>query len=301
MRVRNTTLVQRNFEEATHPLLEIPHTVGALTERNISSIDWKTQTFFPRHKKFTSDLVGISQDGDIIHIEQETSPGSDFSFRMIEYATLISVAFNLKKRLFQYAYYTGDEPRKTEVVEHRMGWFHHQFFFMDAGSAEVCERLLKGPLPTAVLALLVRKQDLAERYSKVIVERLAKLRPDERPSIIAHCMRVASLRGRGDLFETILMGKLKYDPTLFNNPVAEAAVKDALSGWLPDAVAGLSFSISPDLNEYILNDMSGWEITEFLKHAKVFRTQDELMKTLGLEWVRETSELDNHIDYDNGI
>ncbi|CDZ31234.1 Hypothetical protein, partial CDS, partial [Neorhizobium galegae bv. officinalis] len=123
--------------EATHPLLEEAATVSALTERNITAIDWKKQTFFPRHKKFSSDLVGFTQDGDIIHIEQETSPGSDFFYRMIEYATLISVEFDLKRRLFQYAYYTGDEPRKTELIEHNMGWFGHRFFFMDAGSEEV--------------------------------------------------------------------------------------------------------------------------------------------------------------------
>ncbi|KJF74648.1 hypothetical protein [Agrobacterium arsenijevicii] len=301
MQIKNTTLAQRNFEEATHPILEIPATVSALTERDVSAIDWKKQTFFPRHKKFSSDLVGFTQDGDIIHIEQETSPENDFSIRMVEYATLISVAFDLKKQLYQYAYYTGDKPRKTEVIEHNMGWFRHRFFFMDAGSEEVCLRLIKKPLPTAVLSLLVRNYDLAERYSEAIVERIGKLPFEERQPIIEHCIRVSSLRGRRNLFETILMCKLNYDPTLFNNPAAEAAVKDALSGWLPDAVAGLSFAISSNLNHYIINDMSGWEIAEFLKHARSFSSQDDLMTTLGLEWEADILETDTETGYDNGM
>ncbi len=301
MRIKNTTLVQRNFEEATHPLLEKPVTVSALTERNITAIDWKKQTFFPRHKKFSSDLVGITQDGDIIHIEQETSPGSDFSYRMIEYATLISVEFDLKRRLFQYAYYTGDEPRKTEFIEHNMGWFQHRFFFMDAGSEEVCQRLIKKPLPTAVLSLLVRNYDLAERYSEAIVERIGKLSPQDRPPIIAHCMQVSSLKGRRNLFETILMGKLKYDPTLFKNPEAEAAVRDALIGLLPDAVSQLPFAISPTLEDYILNKMSGWEMSEFLKCRSSLSSQDDLMKTLGLEWVQKTQDSHVQTGYNNGM
>ncbi|KAA9387714.1 hypothetical protein [Neorhizobium galegae] len=301
MALKNTTLIQRNFEEATHPILELLPTVNALAGKKYGEIDWKKQTFFPRHKKFTSDLVGVTGDGQIIHIEQETSPGGDFNIRMIEYATLISVQFGLKKPLYQYAYYTGDEPRKTGVVEHKMGWFLHKYYFLDAGSTEVCERLIKAHLPTAVLSLLVRKHDLAEQYSAILAERIAKLLPEERPSMIAHCMRVASLRGRGDLFETILMGKLKYDPTLFNNPAAEAAVKDVLSGWLPDAVARLPFSISPDLNDYILNDMSGWEINEFLKRAKSFGSEDDIMDTLGIERVAKQSTSDIQTGYGNGI
>ncbi|OCP19688.1 MULTISPECIES: hypothetical protein [unclassified Ensifer] len=301
MAVKNFTLVQRNFEEATHPILELPATVTALTERNISAIDWKKQTFFPRHKKFTSDLVGVTQDGDVIHIEQETSPGGDFSFRMIEYATLISVAFDLKRRLYQYAYYTGDEPRKSRLVEHNMGWFQHRFFFMDAGSEEVCQRLIKKPLPTAVLSLLVRNYDLAERYSEALVERIAKLHPQDRQPVIAHCIQVSSLRGRRNLFETILMGKLQYDPTLFKNPAAEAAVRDALIDQLPDAVSQLPFAISPPLTDYILHQMSGWEMSAFLKHRQTFSSQDDLMKTLGLEWVPDVPQSDVQSGYDNGM
>ncbi|CDZ31152.1 Hypothetical protein NGAL_HAMBI490_60310 [Neorhizobium galegae bv. officinalis] len=69
---------------------------------------------------------------------------------------------------------------------------------------------------------------------------------------------------------------------------------------VPDAVARLSFAISPGLNDYILNGMSGWEITEFLKHAGSFISQDDLMKTLGLEWVPETPEPDTESGYGNG-
>lgn len=290
MRVKNTNLVQRNFEEATHPLLEKLGTVSALTGRKITAVDWKKQSFFPRHKKFSSDLVGLTQDGDIIHIEQETSPGSDFSVRMLEYATLIAVEYNLQRRLSQYAYYTGDEPRKTEFIEHKMGWFMHRYFFMDAGSEEVCERLIKKPLPTCVLSLLVRNSDLAQRYSNAIVERIAKLQPHERQDVIDHCMRVSSLRGRRILFETILMGKLKYDPTLFKNPEAEAVVRSTLSGLLPNAVSQLPFPIAPDLNNYIINEMSGWEMSEFLKRSGRFESQNDLMRTLGLEWVLDTPE-----------
>ncbi|AIC28063.1 hypothetical protein IE4803_CH02938 [Rhizobium etli bv. phaseoli str. IE4803] len=288
MSVKTPSIVQRNFEEGTRPILEIAETVARLTNTKVSTIKWQKETYVPRHKKFVSDMVGVTEDGQIIHIEQETAPEGDLSVRMLEYATLIAVAFDMKQPITQYVYYTGDEPRKTKAVEHKMHWFMHKYYFLDAGSQEVCERLIKGSLPTAALSLLVRETDIAARYSTEISDRIAMLPVGQRQSAIDHCFRVASLRRRRKLFENILMSKIPYDPSLFLNPTAEAMVVDALIGQIPGAIADLSFDLSPEIEEYMLHKMGGWEMSKFLKHFRSFKSEEELMNAF--DWTIEPED-----------
>lgn len=133
MSVQTPSIVQRNFEEGTRPILELPETVARLTKTKVSTIKWQKETYVPRHKKFVSDMVGVTEDGQIIHIEQETAPEGDLSVRMLEYATLIAVAFDMKRPISQYVYYTGDEPRKRRQSNIRcIGFFTNIISWMRA-------------------------------------------------------------------------------------------------------------------------------------------------------------------------
>src|ERR1700754_99289 len=106
---------RRNFEFALFPILTSESGVRYLTsmiQEDLRVKTWGNQTLFPRRKKFVIDLVGLCQDGRILHIEQETSPQSDLPFRMLEYSSMLLISRELKSQITQIVYYTGDEKKR---------------------------------------------------------------------------------------------------------------------------------------------------------------------------------------------
>lgn len=96
------------------------------------------------------------------------------------------------------------------------------------------------------------------------------------------------------------MSKIPYDPSLFLNPTAEAMVVNALIGQIPGAIAELSFDLSPEIEDYMLHDMGAWEMSEFLKHFRSFKSEEELMNAF--DWtIKQDNKNKQSSQAKNGI
>jgi predicted transposase YdaD len=136
------------------------------------------------------DLLGRTADGELIHIELQSSHDAAMPFRMIEYCLGVQRMFGQFPR--QILLYVGEAPLHMESELCGPGFFF-QYRLIDIRTLDG-ERLLgSAGVGDNVIAILAQLRDDKEAVHR-IVEGTASLAVNERETALAQLMILAGLR-----------------------------------------------------------------------------------------------------------
>jgi hypothetical protein len=170
--------------------LTLQHVDVAMRELLGSTVkSWKNVEF-PQVRSPRADLLGETETGGLVHFELQSSNTRDMAIRMLEYG----LAALRKYQSFptQVCLYVGEGPARmrTELRGPRLEYSYRLVDVRDLDG----ERLLKsGRVDDNIIALLTRLSDQRQAV-RVVVQRIRRLRQDERQSALARLVILAGLR-----------------------------------------------------------------------------------------------------------
>lgn len=293
-----TERTRRDFEFALFPLLRsrsgsryITSQIGNASE--VADRNWINQTFHPRNSKFVVDIIGYLPDGSILHIEQETSHIAGISIRMFEYSANILIHHEMRRKLRQVVFYTGDRAIGRNRSQHNSrpihkiidrGFTSYQYLIIDAGSPSLAA-VEQADLPAAGLGLLTRDQEQAVRISHVLMNKIAQLPEEDRQSTLDACIRVAALRGWDKLLIASVPREWKMN--------ARVATPEEHTEFMASTWRGIIHGAAlenPDLDQDELNSLLKCD----LKHSEFFKINRFVGRATSVQELAEKAGLEGY-------
>ncbi|KJR41735.1 Transposase (putative), YhgA-like protein [Candidatus Magnetoovum chiemensis] len=154
-------------------------------------------TELPTTKVRRPDLLLMTEDGEIFHIELQSRNDIDIVIRMLEYFILVWIIY--KKFPKQILLYIGDKPLTMKdslmVASDLVKDYSMIFRYKVIDIKEIdCQRLLKSDkIEDVVLSLLCRSVNIDDTVSS-IVGRLSQLPPKDRRDYVSKLLYLADLR-----------------------------------------------------------------------------------------------------------
>lgn len=149
----------------------------------------------PRTHMQRADLLGITAEGHLIHIELQSSNDGQMALRMAEYALAIYRQFGKfpkqivlyvgKPRLRMSAFLSGPDPAQPD--------FAFRYTLLDIRDLDSASLLTSPQIEDNVLAILTRLQDQAAAI-RHILQRIATLDESERRALFAQLLIISGLR-----------------------------------------------------------------------------------------------------------
>jgi hypothetical protein len=145
---------------------------------------------FPEVRSVRADLLGDTEEGELVHIELQAQSERQMAARMLEYcADSVRV---LGRVPYQVVLYVGDEaPRMETKIQGPM--LNYEFRLVDVRDLDG-ERLLASPVvDDNIVGLLTRLKDVRGAVRQLL-SRIGALEPGEREEALARLLVVAGLR-----------------------------------------------------------------------------------------------------------
>jgi hypothetical protein len=151
----------------------------------------------PKVQNRQVDLLGLATDGELVHIELQSTNDSQMPLRMAEYCLAIYRAQSKWAR--QLVLYVGREPLRM-AAQLRGPQFFSEHALLDIRDVD-SEPLISSPhVSDNVIAMLGRVPDAATAARRVL-GRIATLEPDARMRYLRLLFVIGGLRGMEDLLE----------------------------------------------------------------------------------------------------
>ena len=224
------------------------------------------------------DLLGQTVDGDLIHLELQSSNAAAMPFRMIEYCLGVQRLFGQFPR--QVLLYVGEAPMRMES-KLRGPDLSFEYRLIDIRTLNG-ERLLESrDVGDNVIAILAQLRDHKEAVHR-IVGRIAGLAAAERETALAQLTILAGLRHLArtveqetrnmpidlDIRDHETLGPIireaerrarqEGDLTILRRQIERRF--GALPGWAAEKLAGLSTTALEELSERVLDAKSVEEL-----------------------------------------
>jgi hypothetical protein len=225
----------------------------------------------PKVQNLRLDLLGQTVDGDLIHLELQSSNDAAMPFRMIEYCLGVKRLFGQFPR--QVLLYVGEAPMRMESELHGPD-LSFEYRLIDIRTVNGDRLLESEDVGDNVIAILAQLRDDKEAVHK-IVERIAGLAAAERETALAQLTILAGLRHLSktveqetrkmpidlDIREHETLGPLFIEAEQKGRHEGELAVLrrliakrfGALPKWAGERLAAMSASELEDLSERVLD------------------------------------------------
>lgn len=228
----------------------------------------------PKVQNLRLDLLGQSVDGELVHLELQSSNDAAMPFRMIEYCLGVQRLFGRFPR--QILLYVGEAPMRMES-KLRGPDLTFAYRLIDMRSLNG-ERLLEsGNVGDNVIAILAQLRDHKEAVHR-IVARIAGLAAVERETALAQLTILAGLRHLARTVEQetrnmpidldirdhetlgplIIAAEQKGELTILRRQVAKRF--GTLPAWAAERLAGFSTAELEELSERVLDAKSVEEL-----------------------------------------
>jgi len=147
------------------------------------------------------DMLGESEEGELIHLELQSSDDSQMPLRMAEYCLRVYRLYGRFPR--QILLYVGEEPL---AMPERLSGPHLEFRYRAVDIRELDgERLLASErLGDNVIAILARLRDSREAVRRVVAK-IARLEGEERGAALGQLVILAGFCLSGCLSSLLLM------------------------------------------------------------------------------------------------
>ena len=179
----------QDYDVALKLLLRTPGLL-ALRELTGVAIDTWQDAELPKIQNLRADLLGKAADGQLFHLELQSSNDGAMPLRMAEYSLGIFRLFRQFPR--QVLVYVGEVPLRMETELHGPD-FSFRYRAVDIRTLDGDQLLETGTVGDNVIAILARLRDHKEAVRR-IVEKIAGLPSDEREASLAQLLVLSGLR-----------------------------------------------------------------------------------------------------------
>jgi len=154
-------------------------------------------TEFPEVRSRRADLLGETLQGELAHVELQSTHDGEMAQRMLEYATAIHRSFG--RFPHQLVLYVGEAP--VRMGTHLSGpGIKYDFTVCDIRELD-SEPLLESPdLGDNIVAVLARLSDRIDAVRRILAK-IAANEPEQRSRAITELMLLAGLRRLGNTIE----------------------------------------------------------------------------------------------------
>jgi predicted transposase YdaD len=136
------------------------------------------------------DLLGMTEEGELVHIELQSSNDPDMALRMAEYALRIYRQFRRFPR--QIVLYVGEAPVRMEAAWSERG-FAFEYALIDIRDLDAAELLRSSRIEDNLLAVLTRLQDKIVMVREILA-RIGKLDDAQRQDALDLFLIISGLR-----------------------------------------------------------------------------------------------------------
>lgn len=179
----------QDYDVALKLLLRTPALL-ALRELTGVAIDTWQDAELPKIQNLRADLLGKAADGQLFHLELQSSNDGTMPLRMAEYSLGIFRLFRQFPR--QVLVYVGELPLRMETELYGPD-FSFRYRAVDIRTLDGDQLLESGTVGDNVIAILARLRDHKEAVRR-IVEKIAGLPSDEREASLAQLLVLSGLR-----------------------------------------------------------------------------------------------------------
>ena len=179
----------QDYDVALKLLLRTPGLL-ALRELTGVAIDTWQDAELPKIQNLRADLLGKAADGQLFHLELQSSNDGTMPLRMAEYSLGIFRLFRQFPR--QVLVYVGEVPLRMETELYGPD-FSFRYRAVDIRTLDGDQLLESGTVGDNVIAILARLRDHKEAVRR-IVEKIAGLPSDEREASLAQLLVLSGLR-----------------------------------------------------------------------------------------------------------
>jgi predicted transposase YdaD len=178
-----------DYDTALKTLLKSP---GCTLLRQISGVEiaaW-LNVELPRVQNLRVDLLGVTRDGNLVHIELQGTNDSDMPLRMAEYYIHI---YRLHRRAArQIVLYVGNAPLKMSNVFPEPG-FPFSYSLVDIRELDGAPLLVSPHIEDNLLAILARLQNERDAIRQILA-RIGELKDPERSLAFNQILIISGLR-----------------------------------------------------------------------------------------------------------
>jgi len=145
----------QRYDAALKILLQA--TAGSLLRQltGVTVVRW-LNVEMPQVQSSRVDLLGMTAEGELVHVELQSSNDPDMALRMAEYALRIYRQFRVFPR--QIVLYVGEAAMRMEAVWRERG-FAFEYALVDIRDLDGAELMASAQIEDNVLAVLTRLQD----------------------------------------------------------------------------------------------------------------------------------------------
>jgi len=177
---------------------------------------------FPKVQHRQVDLLGETGDGELLHIELQSSNDSGMPLRMAEY--FLAIYRSQQRFPRQLVVYVGREPLDMSAALNGPGMQFH-YDLIDMREVDGDRLLSSAQVSDNVIGILGRVADTRAAVRR-LVERIAELDPDDRMTYLRSLFVVAGLRGLAKMVE----GEARTMPVHINILENEVLGREYLKG-----------------------------------------------------------------------
>jgi hypothetical protein len=205
------------------------HSVNSAVEKLIGTpiVRWHNMEL-PKPGLLRVDLLGETADGELIHIELQSTNDPFMALRMAEYAVHMYCVFKRLPR--QIVIYVGHAEMKmaSELIGPQLT-FHYAL--IDINSLDSEPLLQSSLIADNLLAILTRLQDQRAAVRHILA-RIATLEPDEKRVALKQLLILAGLRKLGSTIatelQTMLIEEDIMDHDLFGPMIRQSRQEESL-------------------------------------------------------------------------
>lgn len=151
----------------------------------------------PQREGLRVDLVGLTADENLLHMELQSRPDTGMAFRMLEYDVGLFKVYGRFAR--QVVLYVGQTPPRMQVRLDGPG-LAYRYDLVDIRDLDGMTLLESGDLSDNILAILARLRDPKYAVDE-IVDRISRLQESRRLTPLRQLLTLSGLRGLGRLVE----------------------------------------------------------------------------------------------------
>jgi predicted transposase YdaD len=149
----------------------------------------------PKLETTRADLLGMTDDNILVHVELQSTNDSTMAFRMVDYALRIYSHFDQFPK--QIVLYVGKAPLRMQSLWREPDSDQPDFLFrynlVDIRDLDANLLLASPRIEDNVLAILTHLQNQAATVRQIL-ERIASLEPPQRRSALAQLLVISKLR-----------------------------------------------------------------------------------------------------------
>jgi len=156
----------------------------------------------PKVETTRADLLGMTEDDHLVHVELQSTNDSSMAFRMVEYALRIYGRLDQFPR--QIVLYVGKAPMRMQSLWREPDADNPDFFYrytlVDIRELDANVLMASSRIEDNVLAVLTRLQNQAATVRQIL-ERIANLEQPQRRNALAQLLVISELRDLADLVQ----------------------------------------------------------------------------------------------------